>query len=330
MRKYLIAFALMLFIVTFTSCDVMLGGKNAFGVDATLIEEAIKSTTIKEEEKPQVKEETNRKTNNGKTETVLKKFTTTTESGEEKELFSVGKTKVKEESGETPTNVISIGTGTKDKDGNEESITIELPNSKVDLSNVEAILPEKNIDDVVTALEGKGKEQILEELKKEVTDEETKKAAKGTATVIQAVLEETKSSLGESTNKEVKETLDKIVEGLEKVTTDKEEDKKEITQGDVVILQALSNLVYSSTDDILELINPSSSNNSSEEKTEEEKEADKEKQKEAVQAVLDKANDSAMGLVSVINKASSSSPIFNDVDISSLISSFTGNSENNK
>ena len=50
MRKYLIAFALMLFIVTFTSCDVMLGGKNAFGVDATLIEEAIKSTTIKEEE----------------------------------------------------------------------------------------------------------------------------------------------------------------------------------------------------------------------------------------------------------------------------------------
>ena len=308
MRKYLIAFALMLFIVTFTSCDVMLGGKNAFGVDATLIEEAIKSTTIKEEEKPQVKEETNRKTNNGKTETVLKKFTTTTESGEEKELFSVGKTKVKEESGETPTNVISIGTGTKDKDGNEESITIELPNSKVDLSNVEAILPEKNIDDVVTALE-----QILEELKKEVTDEETKKAAKGTATVIQAVLEETKSSLGESTNKEVKETLDKIVEGLEKVTTDKEEDKKEITQGDVVILQALSNLVYSSTEDILSIVDKSN-------KISEEEKRD----------VLNSLNDSAFGLLNVINKASSSSPIFNDVDISSLFSSPNGSSENNK
>lgn len=316
MRKYFIAFALILFIVCLTSCDVMLGGKNAFGVDKTLINEAVKSTTLKEEEKPKTEEVTDRKTENGK-KTTLTKFT----DENDKELFSVGKTEATES--EKETNVISIG-----KKEGKGDITIELPNSNVDLSKVESVLPEKNIDDVITALEGKGKDQILEELKKEVTDKETEKAAKGTATVIQAVLEEAKSGMDESTNKDVKETLDKIVENLNKITSDSSEEKK-ITQGDVVILQALSNLVYSSTDDILDLVDLGSKNNSSgEEKTEEQKEADKKKQEEAMKTLLDKANDSAMGLVNVVNKASSSSPIFSDVDISSLISSLTGSSEN--
>lgn len=317
MRKYFIAFALILFIVCLTSCDVMLGGKNAFGVDKTLINEAVKSTTLKEEEKPKTEEVTDRKTENGK-KTTLTKFT----DENDKELLSVGKTEKSSES-EKETNVISIG-----KKEGKGDITIELPNSNVDLSKVESVLPEKNIDDVITALEGKGKDQILEELKKEVTDKETEKAAKGTATVIQAVLEEAKSGMDESTNKDVKETLDKIVENLNKITSDSSEEKK-ITQGDVVILQALSNLVYSSTDDILDLVDLGSKNNSSgEEKTEEQKEADKKKQEEAMKTLLDKANDSAMGLVNVVNKASSSSPIFSDVDISSLISSLTGSSEN--
>lgn len=317
MRKYFIAFALILFIVCLTSCDVMLGGKNAFGVDKTLINEAVKSTTLKEEEKPKTEEVTDRKTENGK-KTTLTKFT----DENDKELLSVGKTEKSSES-EKETNVISIG-----KKEGKGDITIELPNSNVDLSKVESVLPEKNIDDVITALEGKGKDQILEELKKEVTDKETEKAAKGTATVIQAVLEEAKSGMDESTNKDVKETLDKIVENLNKITSDSSEEKK-ITQCDVVILQALSNLVYSSTDDILDLVDLGSKNNSSgEEKTEEQKEADKKKQEEAMKTLLDKANDSAMGLVNVVNKASSSSPIFSDVDISSLISSLTGSSEN--
>ena len=122
---------------------------------------------------------------------------------------------------------------------------LKIPVNPADVEDVEAILTPKDLTPVIEGLKSGSKDSIEKALK-EPADKESKKAAEGTQQVLKALLneimpkKETNESLppevveeNEAFNKKLEDTIDSILgKGSE----------EDLTQGDVVVLTALTNV----------------------------------------------------------------------------------------
>ena len=316
-NRFTILLVLALITIALTSCDDLLGGGNIAGADDKLVSVAVDTVTKVDEKDKADSEKTTEKlsvinSNSGKeqkteVEVDAKKFTSNG-----KELVTVGTAEV----GSEKKNVLSLG-------GN----SIEIPKKKdsnVDFSKIKEVLPPKEIGTTTTALEGEAKAKTLEELKKPVDDDLTKEAAKGSAMIIQSVLEaslpDNDKDLGEE--EEIVKKFDDISKKLDKVTSGSEE----LTKGDVVVLQAISNVVYSSTDGLLDVIELAKSQSKKDSISEEESK----KLEDKATKLLDKVYDQAINLASIVDKVSSgeASPVFEGLNFTQLLQDLQNEAKN--
>ena len=320
-NRFTILLILALIVITPSSCDDLLGGGNIAGVDEKLISTAVDTvTTVKQEEKAKVEQKNEELTfvdsssekGEEKKNVDAKKFT----SSDGKELITVG---TMNESNEKK-NVLALG-------GN----AIEIPKgekSKVDFKDIKDVLPPKELSTTTTALEGEAKAKTLEELKKPVEDEITKEAAKGSAMIIQAVLEASLPNKIEDAGeeREIVESFAKISEKLEEVRSG----SKDLSKGDVVVLQAISNVLYKSSDALLDVIELGKQTSNKEEISDEKR---KELEDKAMD-LLDEVYDSAINLASITDKVSSggASPVFEGLNLTELLNKAKSqaNKEGNK
>lgn len=316
-NRFTILLVLALITIALTSCDDLLGGGNIAGADDKLVSVAVDTVTKVDEKDKADSEKTTEKLSviysssdkEQKTEVDVdaKKFTSNG-----KELVTVGTAEV----GSEKKNVLSLG-------GN----SIEIPKKKdsnVDFSKIKEVLPPKEIGTTTTALEGEAKAKTLEELKKPVDDDLTKEAAKGSAMIIQSVLEaslpDNDKDLGEE--EEIVKKFDDISKKLDKVTSGSEE----LTKGDVVVLQAISNVVYSSTDGLLDVIELAKSQSKKDSISEEESK----KLEDKATKLLDKVYDQAINLASIVDKVSSgeASPVFEGLNFTQLLQDLQNEAKN--
>lgn len=314
-NRFTILLVLALITIALTSCDDLLGGGNIAGADDKLVSVAVDTVTkVDEKDKAKVEEKKdlelsfNGEKGEEKKKVDAKKFT----SNDGKELVTVGTA----EEGSEKKNVLSLG-------GN----AIEIPKkegSNVDFSKIKEVLPPKEIGTTTTALEGEAKAKTLEELKKPVDDDLTKEAAKGSAMIIQSVLEASlpnnDKDLGEE--EEIVKKFDDISKKLDKVTSGSEE----LTKGDVVVLQAISNVVYSSTDGLLDVIELAKSQSKKDSISEEESK----KLEDKATKLLDKVYDQAINLASIVDKVSSgeASPVFEGLNFTQLLQDLQNEAKN--
>ncbi len=138
----------------------------------------------------------------------------------------------KDESGNTELTAIT------DKDGN--SIKVNLGDK-----NVTSILPSLSEDTKSSIIEAAssegGAKSLVETLNgTSIQDDNTKKAAKGTATVLSAVLTDmTKSGTLSAAASEAKAAIENLTSNLDKLA----DDSSEVTAADVIALQAVTALV---------------------------------------------------------------------------------------
>lgn len=180
------------------------------------------------------------------------------ETNEEKSLFSIKKTEtktVKSTSTVTQTTTTEEGgttkvsTSTSEKTTTEEGtptketkveilgVEVELKNDKVEkLEKIESVLPPADVSEINSVLQGNGSEEAKKQLSETVTDETTKKAAEGTATLVSVLLEQSTESSSD-TPEVVKTINSNISEALNKNSD------TELTNGDVVALKALTNVL---------------------------------------------------------------------------------------
>ena len=298
-RKIITAIVAIVLVVSLVSCDAVVNimgkmGTNIAGADKKQVEAAVESAKVAEEDQTKKQEVTKKE---GATE--LKIGTTTVESGstftykngeeeEEKELYSVGKTAEGEP-------VLGIG---------EDSIKLEKVSdaTKKALDAVETVLPPQDITAVTAALDGGSKNETIEKLSEPIDDNTTKTAANGTKAIIVALLEEAnETKLKEEEGED--ETKTKAREVVQTILKNVKESKDEdLTLGDLVVLQTITNVISETSDSILSVINGDSETG------------------DATTDMLDKANDTLVQAAHILNNVSSSTTMFEGVDLETLLS----------
>ncbi len=294
-RIFLNALLLVFLLVALVSCDEALSlmkkmGNNVTGADPEKVTQAVDDAKKTEKSEETVIDKGGKI---GTTENVEagKKFTYTDGSGKQTELYSVGKSTDKDGA---VTNVIGIG---------DYSIEIKQQEGGGKLEEVNSVLAPKDISIIVDALDGSGSDETLLKLSEKIEDETTKEAAEGTKTVMQVLLEEAQNKLPKADDKDISEdvktavnTVNTIVENIRK--------KEDMTVGDVVVLQAVTNII-SEAPDIIEMING------------EEKEGESASDK--IDRLLDEANDTIFDTITVLNTVPEATTIFKGIDFSSMI-----------
>lgn len=236
MKKMIIAFLAVTLVFSLIGCDAMLNvmekmSNNVAGTEEKVIEDALNAAkpVPSEKQDPTVDE-------NGTTTTTF-----TQSSGEEsKTLFSI----VKKTEGESTKTELSLDVGGTKK--------IDIPlkaDSAVKLAEVEAVLTPTDLTDVINGLKSGSKSEIEAELKKEA-DEDSKKAAKGTQTVIKVLVE---SFIDPSSMTPENENEEKVLETVNMIlgNTSSEEEPKVMTQADVVVLTALNNVIFNNVEGVV-------------------------------------------------------------------------------
>lgn len=286
-KKLLATTILVALAIALVSCDV-LGtmksmGENIVGVDTEQVASAVNSITVSEENKTSV--ETSDKTDIDGTEVNnASTFKYTNDVGEQQELYTVGTTTAEDGSEK---NVIGLG-----------KTVIELPvDSTVKLDEIKTVLPPQDLSSVSEKLSGNNKQEMLKQLETPVADPTTKEAAEGTKAVVQVLLESADNMLGE--DEPSKELVDKILNNMNTEDT-------EITMGDVVVLQALTNLICETPDTIATIVK--------EDKTED--------KNSSVTQLLEESNDTIMATAEIMNTVSSSTTLFAGVDLTTLMNTF--------
>ncbi|MDD7162742.1 MAG: hypothetical protein SPF69_02140 [Candidatus Ornithospirochaeta sp.] len=211
MKKLSIVLLSVLLLIVFVGCDLSVEtmgkmGKNLAGTDKKYIENIIQQTAPAAAEK---------KTDEGGTITVAgSNFSISTDGTNDSVSISVG--------------------------GNDVTIPDELKkaiNGVLTDSNFKSIILPTDISDIVLGVKsGSNSETIKDELKNKAKDDSLK-AAQGTVTLVNAMLEEV--------NKAVKDDdpeggFDEVIEDIKGFLPD----KNSITNGDVVVLTALTNIVF--------------------------------------------------------------------------------------
>lgn len=310
MKKMIIAFLAVTLVFSLIGCDAMLNvmdkmSNNVAGTEKKVIEDSLnaaKPVPSKTEETP------------NEDGSVTKTFSQS--SGEEsKPLFSIVK-KTDTESATTEAK-LSLDVG-------ETTIEISAKADSVEkLASVEAVLTPTDLTDVINGLKSGSKSEIEAELKKPA-DEDSKKAAEGTQTVINVLLEsldidlrpippEEINKIGDPEEKQAAENMNKALETVNMIlgNSSPEEEPKKMTQADVVVLTALNNVIFNNVEGVVGTLATISNDDAEDE--------DKDKaSKQLMETVLNEAttlvdivsvvpSDMASGILGVLNLVMASS-----------------------
>ncbi|MCI7454340.1 MAG: hypothetical protein MSA93_03420, partial [Spirochaetales bacterium] len=257
MKRIVVALIALALVFSFIGCDAMIDvmntmGSNVAGVEKKVVSDSMESA--KANPSVVIEEEDGSKT-----------FATGEGEGA-KTIFTVSTTTKTENEEVVEKTTLTFGKG-------EDSFSIDLKAGALD--EVEAIITPSDISGVINGLKSGSKAEVEAELKKPA-DEESKKAAEGTQKVLSAIWD--KVGLSEKNTDDMTEEEKKQAETINNAINTligKGEEEKELTQADVVVLTAITNVFFDNAEAVIGSLD-------SEDKTEEE-------QKKLVENVSDQA-----------------------------------------
>lgn len=272
MKRIVVALIALALVFSFIGCDAMIDVMNTMGSNVAGVEKKVVSDSMESAKAtPSVVT---------KKEDGSKTFSTGEGAGA-KTIFTVSTTKNEEEVEKTR---LTFGEG-------EDSFSIDLKAGALD--EVEAIITPSDISGVINGLKSGSKAEVEAELKKPA-DEKSKKAAEGTQKVLSAIMDEiglpepkTEEEMKDMTEEEKKEAeaINNAINTLNLVIG-KGEEEKELTQADVVVLTAITNVFFDNAEAVIGSMD--------EGKTEEEKE-------EAQKNLVENISDQAVTLIEVLS-----------------------------
>ena len=272
MKRIVVTLIALALVFSFIGCDAMIDVMNTMGSNVAGVEKKVVSDSM----------ESAKATPSVVTE---KDGNTTFSTGDGKTIFTVSTTIKTENEEEVKKTTLKFGEG-------EDSFSIDLKAGALD--EVEAIITPSDISGVINGLKSGSKAEVEAELKKPA-DEESKKAAEGTQKVLSAIMDEiglpekkTEEQVKDMTEEEKKEAvaINNAIETLNLVIG-KGEEEKELTQADVVVLTAITNVFFDNAKAVIGSMD-------SEGKTEEEKE-------EAQKNLVENISDQTVTLIEVLS-----------------------------
>lgn len=320
-RKFSISLLAILLIISLISCEGgivgFMGkmGQNVAGVDdGAVTEKVTESVKVSEDEQTTITNEEPKEKKNDDGSTTTTKTTAIgykdKNTGESTTLFKVGtKTTTKGEGGaESESTTVQI----------VEIAGIELPlNTTAKVSEIKAVLPPSDLSEIKAGLDGNAKEKVLEELSKPVEDEKTKEAVTGTATIIQAMFDT--MGLNDKSDDEKKDDsagamaiVTKINDNLNAALSSTD-NSKQLTNGDVVALKAITNVLVSVSTETVETLNKALNSETGESG----------KGDDLMTELVNDIGKEAESTLLLINNVSSTSSVFEGVDVGSILSMFT-------
>ena len=269
MKRIVVTLIALALVFSFIGCDAMIDVMNTMGSNVAGVEKKVVSDSMESAKAtPSVVT---------KKEDGSKTFST----GDAKTIFTISTTKNEEEVEKTR---LTFGEG-------EDPFFIDLKAGALD--EVEAIITPSDISGVINGLKSGSKAEVEAELKKPA-DEESKKAAEGTQKVLSAIMDEiglpepkTEEQMKDMTEEEKKEAeaINNAIETLNLVIG-KGGEEKELTQADVVVLTAITNVFFDNAEAVIGSMD--------EGKTEEQKE-------EAQKNLVENISDQAVTLIEVLS-----------------------------
>ena len=269
MKRIVVALIALALVFSFIGCDAMIDVMNTMGSNVAGVEKKVVSDSM--ESAKATPSLVTKKEDGSKT------FST----GDAKTIFTISTTKNEEEVEKTR---LTFGEG-------EDSFSIDLKAGALD--EVEAIITPSDISGVINGLKSGSKAEVEAELKKPA-DEESKKAAEGTQKVLSAIMDEiglpepkTDAEMKDMTEEEKKEAeaINNAIDTLNLVIG-KGGEEKELTQADVVVLTAITNVFFDNAEAVIGSMD--------EGKTEEQKE-------EAQKNLVENISDQAVTLIEVLS-----------------------------
>ena len=272
MKRIVVTLIALALVFSFIGCDAMIDVMNTMGSNVAGVEKKVVSDSMESAKAtPSVVT---------KKEDGSKTFST----GDAKTIFTVSTTIKTENEESVEKTTLTFGEG-------EDSFSIDLKAGALD--EVEAIITPSDISGVINGLKSGSKAEVEAELKKPA-DEESKKAAEGTQKVLSAIMDEvglpkktTAEEMKDMTEEEKKEAeaINNAIETLNLVIG-KGEEEKELTQADVVVLTAITNVFFDNAEAVIGSMD--------EGKTEEQKE-------EAQKKLVENISDQAVTLIEVLS-----------------------------
>ena len=272
MKRIVVTLIALALVFSFIGCDAMIDVMNTMGSNVAGVEKKVVSDSMESAKAtPSVVT---------KKEDGSKTFST----GDAKTIFTVSTTIKTENEESVEKTRLTFGEG-------EDSFSIDLKAGALD--EVEAIITPSDISGVINGLKSGSKAEVEAELKKPA-DEESKKAAEGTQKVLSAIMDEiglpekkTEEQMKDMTEEEKKEAeaINNAIETLNLVIG-KGKEEKELTQADVVVLTAITNVFFDNAEAVIGSMD--------EGKTEEEKE-------EAQKNLVENISDQAVTLIEVLS-----------------------------
>lgn len=269
MKRIVVTLTALALVFSFIGCDAMIDVMNTMGSNVAGVEKKVVSDSMESAKAtPSVvtkKEDGSKTFSTGEGEGAKTIFTvsTTNDAGVNKTTLKFG----------------------------EGSFSIDLKAGALD--EVEAIITPSDISGVINGLKSGSRAEVEAELKKPA-DEESKKAAEGTQKVLSAIMDEiglpekkTEEQMKDMTEEEKKEAvaINNAIETLNLVIG-KGGEEKELTQADVVVLTAITNVFFDNAEAVIGSMD--------EGKTEEEKE-------EAQKNLVENISDQAVTLIEVLS-----------------------------
>ena len=272
MKRIVVTLIALALVFSFIGCDAMIDVMNTMGSNVAGVEKKVVSDSMESAKAtPSVVT---------KKEDGSKTFST----GDAKTIFTVSTTIKTENEESVEKTRLTFGEG-------EDSFSIDLKAGALD--EVEAIITPSDISGVINGLKSGSKAEVEAELKKPA-DEESKKAAEGTQKVLSAIMDEiglpepkTEEQMKDMTEEEKKEAeaINNAIETLNLVIG-KGGEEKELTQADVVVLTAITNVFFDNAEAVIGSMD--------EGKTEEQKE-------EAQKNLVENISDQAVTLIEVLS-----------------------------
>lgn len=234
MKRIVVALIALALVFSFIGCDAMIDVMNTMGSNVAGVEKKVVSDSMESAKAtPSVvtkKEDGSKTFSTGEGEGAKTIFTvsTTNDAGVNKTTLKFG----------------------------EGSFSIDLKAGALD--KVEAIITPSDISGVINGLKSGSRAEVEAELKKPA-DEESKKAAEGTQKVLSAIMDEiglpekkTEEQMKDMTEEEKKEAvaINNAINTLNLVIG-KGEEEKELTQADVVVLTAITNVFFDNAEAVI-------------------------------------------------------------------------------
>ena len=265
MKRIVVTLIALALVFSFIGCDAMIDVMNTMGSNVAGVEKKVVSDSM----------ESAKATPSVVTE---KDGNTTFSTGDGKTIFTVSTTIKTENEESVKKTTLKFGEG---------SFSIDLKAGALD--EVEAIITPSDISGVINGLKSGSKAEVEAELKKPA-DEESKKAAEGTQKVLSAIMDEIglpEKKTDDMTEEEKKEAeaINNAIETLNLVIG-KGGEEKELTQADVVVLTAITNVFFDNAEAVIGSMD--------EGKTEEQKE-------EAQKNLVENISDQAVTLIEVLS-----------------------------